>query len=774
MDYIYEMRPSGDLPYIDILNYFKENLPERYLLEPDIEDAEQPYNALRRVKIDEATEVQVAQQSKDFGSLSHVFQRDYPGIGTYTWVFFRRNRGSLDHGLGRANENMYECAKFNVIRGPRGSQTNNPDYNADTRGLACAFDEQMLQLAAYPQTNHRVMSAPLLPRCVPLEEFGPGGEVSTRTPGQFSIPKKQQPSALTRVFVTPELCLRIMSMISHRWEDVSNLSRTCQTILFALNNISTHVDIGQGNFLNMNVPDHVLEDTNREYGYIIRPGSSEFVVVSGIRQFAEANKPTYRGVVRNMFPLMETISVRGLSMKILQLHTIPSLNIKILGMILKCLPNLEVLGVHNCELLHFGATIPLLETVVSHNSESGKGPIRVDFSPFYYTGIRCEDGGKKGEYGVIPSDLGTIETRRAVVAVLRTAISIAIENGIDWFSPGTGMRLFLDRLPWAIGSIRYILESLYNLHYLDAGFYGPPADNSSWMNAIKRTLWNDLVLAIHGRAMGRRELDCIMTDGMGNLNLTKCVGCEVDFPLYFYTKESIENDPSLTKCHGCELQLQLYTHVDNFYQEKRDVAEALVLGGQVDLHTLLNGKQIATGEELGDRSFSFWRMSVKTKQEVLEACSGNTNALVLDGRPGGGLPDDYKQIWLWKKSMDGATNIAHRDIDDGAVKAQKRIAMYQGNLDRLHDVYFSGALRCEVKKQYIRDKAEEMSRQIDRQRARCGLIQMGGNHCSGALAAADWDAEIEAYRQTLKSIDRISKDTDCSKTPWDLVFPTVW
>ncbi|KAI0895817.1 hypothetical protein F4806DRAFT_70682 [Annulohypoxylon nitens] len=67
-----------------------------------------------------------------------------------------------------------------------------------------------------------------------------------------------------------------MSKIAHRWEDMSNLSRTCQTILYAINNVTTHVDIADGDLLNMNIPKHILEQTEKTYGY--KPVQIEIVL----------------------------------------------------------------------------------------------------------------------------------------------------------------------------------------------------------------------------------------------------------------------------------------------------------------------------------------------------------------------------------------------------------------------------------------------------------------------------------------------------------------
>ncbi|KAI1407781.1 hypothetical protein F5Y13DRAFT_205727 [Hypoxylon sp. FL1857] len=89
-------------------------------------------------------------------------------------------------------------------------------------------------------------------------------------------------------------------------------------------------------------------------------------------------------------------------------NALPYLDMSVLNQCLKMLPNLEVLSIHNYELLHFGKTIKLLNAIIAHNNR--------------------RENSRKGEYGVIPSDMGIIDTRRAVVATLRTAVPLTVQN----------------------------------------------------------------------------------------------------------------------------------------------------------------------------------------------------------------------------------------------------------------------------------------------------------------------------------------------------------
>lgn len=73
--------------------------------------------------------------------------------------------------------------------------------------------------------------------------------------------------------------------------------------------------------------------------------------------------------------------------KILHLYCVPTIDQYMVEEILKALPNLEVLGIYNCELLHFGLTPHLQKMVRAHNlGTSGKVPVKFDFYPYYYTG----------------------------------------------------------------------------------------------------------------------------------------------------------------------------------------------------------------------------------------------------------------------------------------------------------------------------------------------------------------------------------------------------
>lgn len=451
----------------------------------------------------------------------------------------------------------------------------------------------------------------------------------------------------------------------------------------------------------------------------------------------------------NMY-LVKSIHLRGHGMRILHLHSVSTLNVSMLKMCLDSLPHLEVLGVYNCELLHFGVTREFLQTIVNHNNQEDKKVVRSDFSPYYYHGPQCLSVGRKGEFGVVASDHGTVETRRAVTAILSTVVPLALDNGIDWFTPGTGMRQFLERIPFALGSLRYILEALYNLWDFEHGVHHQSNDQlwSQGSEAMRRTLYNDLVVAVNGRAMHREQLDNMMSS-KGGLHLTRCSSCDVDLPAFFYTNESMSRVAGQKECSGCQLRFQLDNQIDSFHQEKKEAVKILLEHDSTDnIDTFINGKRFVTDKEIKDPTFPFWFLSVKTPQEVLDSCNEQQESLVVDGRPDSTHPVEYRSIWIWKERVLLAMEHASREIDRGMHKAAAIITQCQDQIKDL-DIKYERGLFGASRYRENRDMVDKLERYIDQERARCGAGQLEGRY--GTRAAMNWDEEVEKHRQMVQA-----------------------
>ncbi|KAI1483532.1 hypothetical protein K445DRAFT_8253 [Daldinia sp. EC12] len=781
MDYIQDIRRAGNLPYPNLIQDYATSNQERFFLEPEEPQKAGAGNQHQTVQ-EGALEKAIQFRYGSFGSISHVYRKSRPGKGFHYLIYFRRDRGDIDHGLARSNEDVYECAKMNILRHPLSNDPNNPVYTT-LEPITLPLVKNLLRLNNYPSIPDAVMSGPMLPRYNLTSREAQDGS----KPGRFSKPKHAQPAALTKVFEIPELCMGIMREVGYRWGDLSNLGRTCQTIMSAINNVSTRVDITSGNFLNLEFSDSEVNAANAKatpedllLGKFMKPPSPQFLVVSNVRHPYKApkggeDKPDEFGFparpkgesfkvaaerrIIDTYRLLRTIDSRGHQIKILHLHAVPNFDVPLLKKCLERLPNLETLGVYNCELLHFGQTIPLLEAVIAHNNKSGN-KVRPDFSPFYYPGLPVGVKGRTGEYGVIPSDQGLIDTRRAIVAVLRKVVHLALTNDIDWFTPGTAMRQYLERIPFALGSLRYILEACYNIHYHEQGFYYPflqdiikrdiPFDNNTPRHEeMCRTVYNDLILAVEGKPMEREKLLALTTSGK-YFALIHCAVCSTSLPAYFFTQESADRQADQVECCGCQLTTQLDCQVDNFFQEKKGVMHILFKDERItDISTFLNAKRTATSEELNNPKFDFWLVSVKTKAEVEAAKpEGGADVFILDSRPGPAHDEDAKQVWIWRERVMKAMRYAKHTIDEGAKMLKQNIADCEREVEYLDDMYFNGNLRYAADRRKNRDKVDVVLRYIEQEKARCGLAQMRGRH--GIRLAANWDEEIKKYREMVQ------------------------
>ncbi|KAI0103542.1 hypothetical protein F4814DRAFT_455983 [Daldinia grandis] len=783
MDYLQDICQSGTLPYPNLIQAYSKKNQHCFFLEPEKPSRQGGAGKQYQTAVEASIEKAIKFRFGHFGSITHIYRKERFGKGSHFIMFYRRDRGDFDHGLARSNEDIYECAKMNILRHPLRDDFNNPEYASKKPAPTNSLAKTMIHLHNYPAIPGAVMSAPLLPRCGPISSTPGVGP----KPGQFSKPKHMQPAALTGVFEIPELCMAVMLEIGHRWGDLSNLSRTCQTIMFALNSVSTRVDIRSGNFLNLEHSDAKIDEANArltpeeaELGRYIKPPSPHFLVLSNVRppyQVPEdgedqpdkfgfpahpkgkTSKLTAERRIIDTYRFLRTIDSRGHQIKILHLHSVPNLDISLLKKCLERLPNLEILGVYNCVLLHFGETIPFLKAIIAHNKTSGNKFVRSDFSPVYYPGLPVGSEGRMGEFGVIPSDQGLIDTRRAIVAVLRKAVSLALKNGIDWFTPGTAMRQYLERIPFALGSLRYILEACYNLYYHEHGLYYPflkdilkrgiVFDNNEPRHELMRcTVYNDLVLAVEGKPMQRDRL-VGLTTSEGFSNLTTCAFCETPLPAYFFTQESIDRRSDQVECCGCQLGTQLEHHVDNFFQERKGVMHFLFDDKQItDIRSFLNAKRTATPEELRNPKFDFWLIAVKSQKEVLAARRGDAKAFILDSRPGPSHDEEAKQIWVWRERVVKAMRYAKRNIDEGLQKSKDTIADCEKDIGTLNDLYFKGCLRNAFEIRHNRNTVDNIRRYIEQERARCGLAQMGGRF--GTVMAANWDEEIHKYRETVQ------------------------
>ncbi|KAI0435061.1 hypothetical protein F5Y09DRAFT_353963 [Xylaria sp. FL1042] len=493
----------------------------------------------------------------------------------------------------------------------------NAYYNFDGRKAdeLTTFEKNVLEMAVhYPNIQNGIMKAPLYFRT-----------------GSFTQPRAEQPDLVSQVFGTPELFDKIVGHLIARYEDLANLCATSQFIADKVQSFWMHLDATNNRFLGWD-RDTLVDIRKKEAeeevngsrkaqevqkhffspSVIISPvrsrhlGPSREVIVnkagypmtSSVKGYQETD---FASSMMAHYKLLHLVHLNGHFIKHLILHGMPWLNIETLQRIVPEMIRLEALGVHQCFLLTLGDAQPLLNAVNNINEERAKlnqPHIAVDFTPFYYRGppYKSDGSGHVGEYGIVPDDKEWLHSTAAVTAQLLGIWDLCHKGNQDFFTPGTGFRSFLNRLP--VRTMESILKSIENIHdykmqkhysgvvdlfdsCTTGTYYAPghskPLVSEEMRHAMEVTVWQDLIISSKGKPMLRKELENFIMS-RGKLKLTHCVECKTDMPACYFMSDILRRRPQDLVCHGCQLGLFLAKHKWRLYKQRRDLAKSIFTG----------------------------------------------------------------------------------------------------------------------------------------------------------------------------------------------------
>lgn len=138
-------------------------------------------------------------------------------------------------------------------------------------------------------------------------------------------------------------------------------------------------------------------------------------------------------------------------MKNLQFHRVGFLTTNLLELLVPTMRNLQVLGIYQCQLIHVGNTMKLLEIIKTDRPLERENQVSLDFFPRYHQGPPHSFAEKfTGEYGVT-WDNWNGDTILAVWALMSRILKQARKQGIDFVSKHTMFRQWLDRGPcWKV------------------------------------------------------------------------------------------------------------------------------------------------------------------------------------------------------------------------------------------------------------------------------------------------------------------------------------
>ncbi|KAI0910387.1 hypothetical protein F4823DRAFT_375155 [Ustulina deusta] len=508
---------------------------------------------------------------------------------------------------------------------------NHPEFNAYYNFEGRKIDEltplekKTLEMAVhYPNIQNGTMKAPLYFR--------------TRS---FTRPQASQPDLVRQVFGTPELFNKIVGHIIPRSKDLTNLCATSQFFAGMVQSFWMHLDATKNDFLGWDMDSLVdvrrkeaqEEEERRERAknrangsqtvkgvqkrffspsVIISPvrpqdqGPSREVVVnkagypvtSSVKEYEETD---FASSMTAHYKLLHLVYLNGHAIKHLILHSLPWVNVEALQRIIPEMAVLEALGVHQCFLLTLGDTQPFLHAINAINEERAKlnqPHIAADFTPFYYKGppYKPDGTGHVGEYGIVPEEKDWLDSNKAVTALLLSIRDLCHKGSQDFFTPGTGFRSFLDRLPVrTMASILECIEAIHDYktnkhhsgvgvpHGCRTGTYYPhghnklPLISEEMKYAMDVTLWQDLIVSCNGRPMLQKRLSDLIVL-RGEFKLTHCVECKTDLPACFFMANVLARRAECVLCHGCQLAIYLSKHNWHLYKLRRDLAERVFRG----------------------------------------------------------------------------------------------------------------------------------------------------------------------------------------------------
>ncbi len=144
------------------------------------------------------------------------------------------------------------------------------------------------------------------------------------------------------------------------------------------------------------------------------------------------------------------------------MHRVPLLTTQVLELIIPCMPGLEKLGIYNCQLLHIGSTVKILDILRMDRPRGRENQISLDYFPNFHQGPADTSGSPYaiGPYGAT-WDNWNAYTCIAIWALICRIIGRARWQGIDFESRHTAFRRWLDKSPCYM--VEETLEAMFNV-----------------------------------------------------------------------------------------------------------------------------------------------------------------------------------------------------------------------------------------------------------------------------------------------------------------------
>ncbi|KAM3562533.1 hypothetical protein MY1884_001737 [Beauveria asiatica] len=270
--------------------------------------------------------------------------------------------------------------------------------------------------------------------------------------------------------------------------------------------------------------------------------------------------------------------------EVLYFYQVPFFDRRILAIILRACPNVTMLGVYDCPLIHLGDLIPLLDLIYEINTErklQNKPLIGgFDFYPSFHKGLSAED--EHGVFGLTADSMDRDIIQRGLFAILMKGFLKAAQLKLDLlFEPGLALRAFLFRVPNPPLSIPTFFDGLYR--FLESGA-------SNTQDRQRRRALYDLAKPIW-LGLEPDLGDSFYQENMGRY-LPFCSSCGYEMLYELFPAGTRRVDPHRRVCAGCSLQDLL----DRQPHDMRDCKVGLLTKLMPDWNGMVFNKDAPTGD----------------------------------------------------------------------------------------------------------------------------------------------------------------------------------
>ncbi|KAL6837627.1 hypothetical protein V8C40DRAFT_279414 [Trichoderma camerunense] len=281
--------------------------------------------------------------------------------------------------------------------------------------------------------------------------------------------------------------------------------------------------------------------------------------------------------MESLFKLMAELHRARSHIEVLHLHKVPLLDRRMLAIILRGLPNVTMVGVYSCPLIHFGDVIPILDLIHEINNDRRKKNMpkikAFDFFPHFNQGTPYahENAATYGiSWGPIEMDIA----QRGFYAIILKAVLKSKGLGLDLlFSKDHAFMDYLAKVPNVPLGVYSFLDAVYR--YIEV-------DRWAWDRGdIKLQAIYDMLKPVRVAVEKQKHVahdwpKYYLKEMATTSGFFCCCSCGYQTFMEFfpaYSKNQLQ--PHKRVCCACRLQKRLDAETDHLKAQKKGLLDKL-------------------------------------------------------------------------------------------------------------------------------------------------------------------------------------------------------